>query len=145
MLNEVLDNVAQACGKTAQDHGFREDWELALSLEELAEWTDQEDPTGIDSVEQRAILLAAAKALRNNYVGMKLMLVVSELGEALETLRNTGVDGLMMGEGNFGEETTDAHIRLWDLEDLLGVRSGQETVDKMAKNDLRPPKHGRVL
>jgi hypothetical protein len=142
----AIDDIAADCGRTEESHGFREDWDLADKLEWLALATAD---GSIDELPNRnanvETLNLAAKALRNNYVGMKLMLMVSELAEALDTLRDHGVDGVVNGSGNFGEELADTHIRLWALEDLLGVHSGRQVAAKMERNESRPHKHGRQL
>lgn len=140
---KMIDELANQCGQVEERHGFREDWELAVKLEEMANHTVYE-ANGMPT-DYQDTLRQAATALRNNYVGTKLMLIVSEMAEAMESLRDTGVDGAMKGLGNMGEELADAHIRLWALEDLLQTNSGGEVVNKIEKNVTRPMKHGRRL
>ena len=137
---EELDAIAAKCGETEEDKGFREDWYLADELERIAD-----HGLGIPLYDKDT-LRKAAKALRNNYVGTKLALVAGEVvGEALETLRDHGVDGLREGKGNFAEELADAHIRLFALEHLMGISPSKQVLDKMDVNKGRPRKHGRLI
>lgn len=65
-----------------------------------------------------------------------LMLVVSELGEAVEALRNQDRE-------NFQEEITDAVIRLFDIAGGTGIHLSETIAAKMAKNEKRPWRHGK--
>lgn len=137
---EVVDDLAQEIGQTCKDKGFREDWEMADQLEELAE-----EMWATEAISERTYewLYKVANTLRNCVVATKLALVCSEIGEALETLRDHGVKGVMAGEGNFGEELADAKIRILEMGDMLTLPLGREVVDKMEKNSTRPHRHGR--
>lgn len=90
----------------------------------------------------------------------KLMLVVSELGEAMEAFRHLPkpiVRWLDAGPGqeppesgewcvweeNFEEEIADTFIRLFDLCDALRIPISTRIFAKMAKNEMRPIKHGK--
>jgi NTP pyrophosphatase (non-canonical NTP hydrolase) len=132
----VMNNLADEIGEWSVSKGFREDWELADALEDIAE-----GEAGLTVIEGET-LAKAANALRINIVGMKLMLTVSELSEALETLRDNGM-AIMHGAGNFGEEIGDAEIRIKELANLLKIPIGDEVVRKVAANNDRPYKHGR--
>jgi len=98
------------------------------------------------------------KADRN--IGELLMLVVSELGEALEAHRC----GRMCGDdiqlfyhafntdnkdyennirGTFEEEIADTFIRLADLCGYLNIDIEKHIKAKMAYNKTRPEKHGK--
>lgn len=68
--------------------------------------------------------------------GELLMLVVSELAEALEADR-TG------DEAGFREEIADTFIRLFDLCGGLGIDIAKEIEKKRIKNRARPYKHGK--
>lgn len=65
-----------------------------------------------------------------------LMLIVSELAEAMEAHRK----GDMV---EFNEELADVAIRLFDLCGGLGVNLEQEIDEKMKINVKRPFKHGK--
>lgn len=72
----------------------------------------------------------------------RLMLIVSELGEALEGLRNNNLSGEPKS-GGFGEELADARIR---LDDLMWAeykeKMGRIIKGKHEYNLTRPFKHG---
>lgn len=137
----VLNDVSHEIGANEQEKGFREDWELAAWL---STWIDEPD---VDiTQEEHDKLNLIVEALRTNYIGTKLALICSEVvGEALETLRDNGASGVLEGKGNFGEETADAHIRLFALEQLLRIPAGDEILKKMSVNAERPHKHGRKV
>ena len=76
------------------------------------------------------------KRALNNAMGNRLMLIVSEVGEALEALRQDDQDG-------FKEELADVAIRLGDLCGGLGIDLEAEIIKKMEKNKDRPSLHGK--
>jgi NTP pyrophosphatase (non-canonical NTP hydrolase) len=139
----VMNDVADEIGRINQDKGFRSDWDLAAELEELAE-----NGGGIrEGLAERDqdMLKRAADRLRINYVGMKLALINTELAEALESMRDTGIAGHNSGDGNFGEELADAVIRIFDLAHNMKSPIGDEITRKVAVNDKRPHMHGRKV
>ena len=71
----------------------------------------------------------------NDYetIPVKLMLIVSEISEAMEAHR-TG--------RYYADELADVVIRLLDLDGWVGLDIGKEVVHKMAHNTTRPYKHG---
>jgi NTP pyrophosphatase (non-canonical NTP hydrolase) len=78
----------------------------------------------------------------------KLMLVVTEVAEAMEDLRDgkPSVVSVLNEAGKpsgFPSELADAIIRLLDLARSLGIDISQEVALKMAYNETRPHKHGR--
>lgn len=70
-------------------------------------------------------------------VGTLLMLVVSELGEAIEAHRHGDHEG-------FEEEIADTFIRLADLCGGLGIDVERAIMQKMAVNATRPKLHGKA-
>jgi len=70
-------------------------------------------------------------------IGEALMLIVSELSEAMEAYRKQDHE-------NFNEELADTFIRLFDLCGGLGVDIEKEIAKKSAKNKNRPYKHGKI-
>ena len=66
----------------------------------------------------------------------KLMLVVTELGEACEADRHGDID-------NFNEEIIDTFIRLFDLSGWCGIDINKEIEKKMKVNEVRPRLHGK--
>jgi len=70
-------------------------------------------------------------------IGEALMLVVTELAEAMESHR-------VQDQANFKEEIADTFIRLFDLCGGLDIDITQEIVKKTEKNKKRPYKHGKI-
>jgi NTP pyrophosphatase (non-canonical NTP hydrolase) len=67
----------------------------------------------------------------------KLMLVVSEVVEAMEADRKNDME-------NMGEELADIIIRVADLAGRLGIDLDVEIEKKMAFNRTRPKMHGKA-
>lgn len=70
-------------------------------------------------------------------IGEALMLIVTELAEAMEGYRKQDTE-------NFKEELADAFIRLLDLCGGLKIDIEDEIVRKSMKNKNRPYKHGKI-
>ncbi|MBI3315131.1 MAG: nucleotide pyrophosphohydrolase [Candidatus Omnitrophica bacterium] len=70
-------------------------------------------------------------------VGEALMLIVTELAEAMEAHRKRD-------DANFREELADTFIRLFDLCEGLGVDVQSEIIKKSEANKSRPYRHGKV-
>jgi len=70
-------------------------------------------------------------------IGEALMLIVTELAEAMESHR-------LQDKENFKEEIADTFIRLLDLCGGLGIDIEEEIAKKAEKNKKRPYKHGKV-
>jgi len=70
-------------------------------------------------------------------IGEALMLVVTELAEAMEAYRT-------QNDENFREEIADTFIRLLDLCGGFKIDIEQEIVKKSLKNKQRPYKHGKI-
>ena len=156
----VVNSLQEECGRTAKEHGFSRDWEYAAYLEGVAEWLNKGGyqvgeihadvgslPADLSVEEARQPagdqVKLAAMALRNNIIGTKLMLIVSELSEGLESLReNGGAQGALDGEGNFGEELADAIVRILDTGTFTKDSLGDQLLHKMAVNRDRPYMHG---
>lgn len=69
--------------------------------------------------------------------GEALMLVVTELAEAMEAHRKQDNE-------NFKEEIADTFIRLFDMCGGMGIDIEAEILKKCEKNKLRPYKHGKI-
>ncbi|MBF0620162.1 MAG: nucleotide pyrophosphohydrolase [Candidatus Omnitrophica bacterium] len=69
--------------------------------------------------------------------GEALMLVVTELAEAMEAHRKQDA-------ANFNEELADTFIRLFDLCGGMGIDIEAEIMKKCEKNKNRPYKHGKI-
>ena len=70
-------------------------------------------------------------------IGEALMLIVTELAEAMEAHRK-------QDDANFKEELADAFIRLLDLCGGLKIDIEDEIYQKSVKNKNRPHKHGKI-
>ena len=70
-------------------------------------------------------------------IGEALMLIVTELAEAMEAHRK-------QDQANFKEELADTFIRLLDLCGGLNIDMEEEIYQKSMKNKNRPYKHGKV-
>lgn len=70
-------------------------------------------------------------------IGEALMLIVTELAEAMEAHRK-------QDDPNFKEELADTFIRLMDLCGGLGIDIQAEVLAKCEKNKQRPYKHGKI-
>ena len=70
-------------------------------------------------------------------IGEALMLIVTELAEAMEAHRRVDND-------NFKEELADVFIRLFDLCGGLNIDIEEEIARKSKKNKARPYKHGKI-
>lgn len=78
------------------------------------------------------------RAFMNNAIGNRLMLIVSEVAEAQEALRNGD-------EAGFREELADLVIRACDLAGGLDIDLEAEILKKMERNRNRPYKHGKAF
>ena len=70
-------------------------------------------------------------------IGEALMLIVTELAEAMEAYRH-------QDDANFKEELADTFIRLLDLCGGLNINIEQEIYEKSIRNKKRPYKHGKI-
>src|SRR4051812_11955942 len=88
---------------------------------------------------QRCHAIAKEKGFwdKERNVGEALMLIVTELAEAMEGHRK-------QDQANFKEELADAFIRLFDLCGGLGIDIEKEILEKSERNKARPYKHGKI-
>jgi len=80
-------------------------------------------------------------------MGELLMLIVSELGEALEALRKDKrqIKYNDWKKDTFEDELADVAIRLFDLAEAEGVNLTWQIEQKLEYNKTRPPKHGKLF
>lgn len=133
---DTINQFAAVCSKTASQKGFHQAFDDAEWLEALV--ADSDIPTVMGNR-----IKDIAERIRLLEIGMKSMLIVSEIAEGIESLRDTGYEGHLEGDGNWGEELADAGIRLGDLANMTKVALGDEIADKMTVNKGRPQLHGR--
>lgn len=118
-----ISELVEKAHKNAVEKGFWEDWNRVQIFKNMVIniSSDGERQTHIDI---------------NNAIATRLMLIVSELGEALEALRKDDGD-------NFAEELADVVIRVCDLAGGLSIDLENEIEQKMRRNESRPYKHGK--
>lgn len=124
-----IDDVQMDIHKWAKRKGW---WELPAKLQELVDGDDE-----------------IAQWVGTHVIAAKLLLVVSEVCEAFEELRNGhSIIETYEHEGKpegFGIELADAGIRLLDLAEWCKLNTEQMMRIKMAYNDTREHKHGGKL
>lgn len=103
-----ISELVEQAHKNAKDKGFWDEWELSL----------------LDD------------SLHNNFIATRLVLIHSEVSEALEALRSGDMD-------NFAEELADVVIRVADLAGGLEMDLESEIVKKMEKNKVRGYMHNK--
>jgi hypothetical protein len=120
----TINELCKKAYENAEEKGFWEDMQIIRDYREFIGNIDYLDDN--------------SKTLINNAIGNRLMLIVSELGEALEALRHNDGD-------NFKEELADVAIRLADLCGGLEIDLESEIERKMQINEQRPYKHGKAF
>lgn len=75
---------------------------------------------------------------RPHVVGEKLMLIVSEVAEAMEGHRKGLMDDKLPHRKMIEAELADAVIRICDLAGALGLDLGGAVAEKLAYNAVRP-------
>lgn len=123
----TINELCQKAHANARDKGFWEDYD---NIVHDLKYAKKEVGSGS--------LTRSLAVLCDNAIATRLMLVVSEVSEALEALRKTDYK-------NFEEELADVAIRLGDLCGGLGVNLEYEIIKKMEKNRQRGYKHGKAF
>jgi len=118
-----ISELVKITHQNAKEKGFWEDWER------IQEFKNMVINISVDGEKQ-------AEIDTNNAIGTRLMLIVSEVSESLEALRNNDRE-------NFAEELADVIIRTCDLAGGLEIDLELEIVNKINKNKDRPYKHGK--
>jgi NTP pyrophosphatase (non-canonical NTP hydrolase) len=93
--------------------------------------------TGLNEFAKEAAAYREAKGFVTSWDNMpeKLMLVVTEVAEAMEAVRHDD-------RANFAEEIADTCIRCLDICGSLGIDIEAEITAKMERNRAREYKHG---
>ncbi|MBO0555744.1 nucleotide pyrophosphohydrolase [Clostridium botulinum] len=120
-----IKDLVKDAHNNAKNHGFWEDWERIEQLENMA--------INISKDGEKQV-----KIDKCNAIATRLMLIVSEVSEALEGIRKDNID-------NFKEELADIVIRVADLAGGLDINLEKQIKNKMDKNKYRPYKHGKTF
>jgi NTP pyrophosphatase (non-canonical NTP hydrolase) len=119
--------------------------------------TEKAKEMNLNEIRDKAFACAEKHGFHEKPVnfGERLMLVVSELAEALEADRNGMWSGTNTGDftasyyethirGTVEEELADAIIRIGDIAGIYNINLDGYVRAKMAYNETRPYKHGKV-
>jgi hypothetical protein len=136
-----INHVADVIGEWADRFGFREDWEDADYLDNLADQLESDDVAEFNLIERSPKLREIAETHRRLANVQKLMLMVSELSEGLSELRN----GEPADGWRYGEELADLVIRAFENAQKNRLPIGDIIIHKIDKNRNRPFKHGRTF
>lgn len=117
-----LTRMAEDCHVNAVEHGF-------YGLENKIVWKAQ-----------RGMIFSyqEVQALKNAFRCQRLLLIISEVTEAMEALRNENMV-------EYPEEIADIAIRLADFAGNENINLGAEVRAKMEANGNRPQMHGGKL
>ncbi|WP_434302593.1 MazG nucleotide pyrophosphohydrolase domain-containing protein [Clostridium botulinum] len=124
-VNTEIKELVKDAHDNAKNHGFWEDWERIEQLENMA--------INISKDGEKQV-----KIDKCNAIATRLMLIVSEVSEALEGIRKDDRE-------NFKEELADIVIRVADLAGGLDIDLDEEIKKKMKKNRNRTYKHGKAF
>lgn len=116
-----IKQLVELVHENARNKGFWEDWDSIC-------WED-----GLNRNKDSTLDI---DELFNLAASTRLMLIVSEVSEALEALRKKDKD-------NFREELADIVIRTCDLAGGLNIDLEDEIIKKMNINKSRKYKHGK--
>jgi len=147
--------LAALCAGVSERHGFHEEGD---ELRGILAVIDEPGHSDAGSSQIREL----AKANLTNYIGQRLLLIVSEVIEAQDDLRNGEQLGAVWYEDKTGQQSSvqvgnyqkpcgplseliDVLVRVFDLlgEFGLATDAGRLFVEKVVYNDSRPYKHGK--
>lgn len=122
-LNKLATQIFQANA----DKGF---WDDRIVIPSKMEQSRLFTPEEIESVKKA-------------YKGQQLMLIVSELSEALEADRKDLKDDKLPEYNGIDVELVDAEIRILDYMGAYGINNEEILKKKLEYNATRPFKHGK--
>ncbi|QGT45372.1 hypothetical protein GJ703_03653 [Clostridium botulinum] len=120
-VNLKIKEMVNDAHRNAIDHGFWEEEQNIITKMCVKEFENEE-----------------IKAVKKAFMCQRLMLIVSEVSEAVNALRKDDKE-------NYAEELADIILRTSDtsLGDTVDIE--KEIKKKMKKNRSRPYKHGKVF
>jgi NTP pyrophosphatase (non-canonical NTP hydrolase) len=138
---DKFDAIANDVHDTAKEKGW---WDIQTAEEWLKKKYMDDDGSGREFYETD--MIAAYKDGQKNplpNIPEKLMLVVSEVVEAMEALRMGDPQSTKIPEFKaFEAELADVQIRIKDLAKYLKLRVAEAEIEKSNYNKTRPYKHG---
>lgn len=142
-VEHMLNTLAEYIGEWAESKGFRETEECVADLESLASAVEEangdDEAAAVLAGLSPARLREISKHLEMLEVGNKHMLVVTEVAEAQEDLRDNGDDT----SDNYARELADIIVRTLDRAAAAQINIGRAFTEVLKKNARREHKHGR--
>ena len=145
MLVEYINNLQERCHEISMRHGFWDDKDIPSPTTQALATFSFELKRLSDCVElqrlhapsfQHGGFLASLSLIQIHALS-RIVLIASELGETIDAvLRNDWPE--------VAHELADVHIRAFDLAGGLQFNTGEALLETMAKNELRPYKHGKL-
>jgi len=137
----AINHVADVIGEWADRFGFREDWDDADYLDNLADQLEGDDMAEFSLIERSPRLREIAEKHRRLANVQKLMLMVSEVSEGLNELRS----GQPADSRTYGLELADLVIRALENAQRNRLPIGDLIISKVDKNQQREFRHGRTF
>ena len=134
----MLNNLAERVYKNNKEKGF---WEERDKFNNLSQqWISKIYSYNVnESFSEEAEAERINKALKSE----SLMLIVSELSEALEAIRKDTMDDKLTEHKGEDVELVDALIRILDYAGGYGIDLDTILEKKLKYNNQRPYKHGK--
>lgn len=168
---EGLREIAHACFKNSRDHGWHEETKVGPYLRALLAEAENKLSLPPDILNTLGAFTRQMERDKDAPIMVKLALIASEVGEAIEAYRDPKMDPAksyvnvalagapMVQEENemhrasakpckpegLGSELADIVIRVFDLAGLVGIDIAYEIQRKMKYNESRPYRHGGKL
>lgn len=137
---ESFEIIATEVHNTAKEKGW---WDVQGSDDWIKKEYNGEQDRWIFTQEDMKSAYEAGQKNPPPNIAEKLFLVISEIVEAGEALRNGNPMSDKIPEfTNFEEEIGDAGIRIKDLVKFLKLRAAEAELAKAEYNKTRPHKHG---
>jgi len=138
-VSATLEVLAGHCHEMARSKGF---WDNRYSA--LKKHVPRDSAISDGEMGENVSVHELLKVLNNRNDGELLMLIVSELAEALKgLLHGNGPSEHIPEYSCLEEELADTTIRIMDMAAARNCRIGEAVIAKMKYNATRPHKHGK--